>query len=188
MDFKSFSVPGPLLVMPKVFEDDRGYFMEAFKSADFNAAAGRSVDFVQDNQSLSAEPGTVRGLHFQSPPHAQGKLVRVMQGAIIDVAVDARVGSPTYGQFVRVELSADNKHQLWVPEGFLHGFATLVPDTLVFYKVTDVYAPECDCNIQFNDPDLDIDWGLPNDAVLSDKDKQAPRFADWVSPFKFKET
>ena len=184
MDFTSFDIDGPLLIEPKVFGDARGYFMEAFKQEAFNEAVGEAVTFVQDNQSLSTMAGTVRGLHYQSPPHAQGKLVRCLQGAIIDIAVDARKDSPTFGQHVRAELSAENKAQLWVPAGFLHGFATLVPNTIVFYKVTDIYAPDCDGNVRFDDPALGLDWGIdPQVAVLSEKDQKAPLFKDWDSPF-----
>lgn len=184
MDFTSFDIDGPLLIEPKVFGDARGYFMEAFKQEAFNKAVGEAVTFLQDNQSLSTMAGTVRGLHYQSPPHAQGKLVRCLQGAIIDIAVDARKDSPTFGQHVRAELSVENKAQLWVPAGFLHGFATLVPNTIVFYKVTDIYAPDCDGNVRFDDPALGLDWGIdPQVAVLSEKDQKAPLFKDWDSPF-----
>lgn len=184
MNVTSFDIDGPLLIEPKLFGDARGYFMEAFKKSSFNAAVGANVDFVQDNQSLSAQAGTVRGLHYQSPPHAQGKLVRCLQGAIIDIAVDARKDSPTFGQHVRAELTAENNAQLWVPAGFLHGFATLVPDTIVFYKVTDIYAPDCDGNVRFDDPALNLDWGVDTQhAILSEKDKIAPLFNDWDSPF-----
>jgi len=151
------------------------------------AGLGVDLDFVQDNQSVSGPVGTVRGLHYQSPPHAQDKLVRVARGAILDVAVDVRVGSPQYGRWVAVELSAENARQLLVPKGFLHGFVTLQPETMVLYKTTDTYAPDCDGAVHFADPDLGIDWGIdPAQAVLSDKDTRAPRFADWVSPFVWK--
>ena len=151
-------------------------------------AEGLEYDFVQDNQSLSAEPGTVRGLHFQAPPRAQDKLVRVLQGAIMDVAVDIRTGSPTYGQWVGAELSAENGKQLMVPAGFAHGFATLVPDTLVFYKCSDTYAAETEGAIRFDDPDLAIDWGIATDkAITSGKDAAAPLFRDFVSPFAYED-
>jgi len=184
MDVTSFDIDGVLLFTPQKFGDDRGFFMETFNSQKFNNAVGQETLFVQDNHSLSAAVGTVRGLHFQSPPHAQGKLVRCTRGAIIDVAVDARSGSPTYGQHVRAELNPNNASQLWVPAGFLHGFSTLLPDTEVQYKVTDVYAPDCDGNVLWNDPDLNIDWGIdPSEAVLSGKDEAAPRFSDFKTPF-----
>jgi len=158
--------------------------METFKQKAFGKAIRKTVTFVQDNHSLSGPIGTVRGLHFQLPPHAQGKLVRCVRGSIIDVAVDARKNSPTYGQHIRVELSAENAQQLWVPEGFLHGFATLEANTEVVYKVTDYYAPESDGNIRWNDTDLGINWGITeNTAVLSEKDLKAPYFKDFHSPF-----
>lgn len=179
------SIPEVILVSPAKFEDERGFFSETF-----NAAALRDVGidaaFVQDNQSLSRPKGVVRGLHFQKPPHAQGKLVRVTRGRILDVAVDVRNGSPTFGQYVSVELSADNWKQLWVPEGFAHAFCTLEPDTEVFYKVTDYYAPECDAGILWNDAQLAISWPIrPEDAVLSDKDSRLPCFADIPAYFTY---
>lgn len=183
MKFETFPIDGPVLITPHHFGDERGYFMEAFKDAVFKAEVGEDIQFVQDNQSFSAQVGTVRGLHYQEPPFAQGKLVRVLQGSIIDVAVDVRSDSPTYGKHVRVELSAENKQQLWVPEGFLHGFATREAGTLVLYKVTNVYSPESDGNVRFDDPELNIDWGLKVEATLSDKDQTAPAFSEWMSPF-----
>jgi len=144
------------------------------------------VDFVQDNHSLSAKVGTVRGLHFQTAPHAQDKLVRCGRGALRDVAVDIRHGSPTFGQSVAVELSAENGRQLLVPKGFLHGFVTLEPDTEIVYKCTDYYAPDCDAGVRWNDPALGIDWGISeDDAVLSDKDTTAPLLADLPTYFTY---
>ena len=178
MDIQTFSVSGPLLITPARFGDDRGYFSEVFKESVFEERT--NVHMIQDNQSLSASPGTVRGLHAQAPPHAQAKLVRCLQGSIMDVAVDARAGSPTYGQWVQAELSAANHAQLFVPAGFLHGFATLTPDCLVLYKVSAPYAPARDMSVRFDS--LPIDWGVEA-AVLSDKDRDAPAFADWNSPF-----
>ncbi|MEM7626634.1 MAG: dTDP-4-dehydrorhamnose 3,5-epimerase [Planctomycetota bacterium] len=173
------------LIHPKRFGDHRGYFVETYSAAKF-ASHGIELVFVQDNESLSAEVGTVRGLHFQSPPHAQDKLVRCPRGAILDVAVDIRVGSPTYGQHVTAVLSAENGDQLLVPKGFAHGFSTLTPDAMVSYKVTDVYAPQCDAGILWSDPDLAIDWQTEaGDAVLSEKDAALPTFADFESPFVF---
>ena len=147
-------------------------------------AAGLDIDFVQDNHSCSAKMGTVRGLHYQSPPLAQTKLVRVVRGAVRDVAVDVRRGSPTYGRWIAEELSAENGVQLLIPRGLLHGFATMMPATDVVYKVDSYYAPDCDGAIRFDDPDLGIDWGIdPKTAVLSEKDARAPMFHDFVSPF-----
>ena len=169
---------GPVLVTPRRFEDDRGFFSETFGDARFRAAVA-DVSFVQDNHSLSRAPGTIRGLHYQAPPMAQGKLVRVVRGAILDVAVDIRHGSPTFGEHVAVELSADNWAQLWVPEGFAHGFCTLAPDTEVVYKVTASYSPDHDFGLAFDDPELAIDWPVPpSAAVLSDKDRRHPRLAE----------
>ena len=152
------------------------------------ADAGLHYNFVQDNHSLSAQTNTVRGLHFQSPPHAQAKLVRCGRGRLLDVAVDIRKGSPTFGQWVAEELSFENGKQLLIPHGFLHGFVTLEPDTEIIYKCDDYYAPECDGAVRFDDPDLGIDWGIdPNKAILSDKDANAPFLKDFDSPFIYKE-
>ncbi|MEM9599706.1 MAG: dTDP-4-dehydrorhamnose 3,5-epimerase [Pseudomonadota bacterium] len=184
MQIDRFDISGPVLFTPHRFVDDRGYFAETFRQNLFEQAIGEVMPFVQDNQSLSERKGTVRGLHYQAPPRAQGKLVRCTQGAIIDVAVDARSESPTYGQHVRVRLSADNGAQLWVPPGFLHGFATLTDHCLVQYKCTAYYDADCDGCVAWNDPDLGIDWGLSEaDAVISAKDASAPAFADFQTPF-----
>ena len=186
MDIISSELPDVLILTPKRFGDHRGFFSETWNRKTL-AEAGIDLDFVQDNHSFSADKGTVRGLHFQSPPHAQDKLVRVLRGAIMDVAVDVRKGSPGFGQWVGVELSAENGRQLLIPKGFLHGFATLTPDVDVAYKCTDYYAPDCDGSVRFDDADLGIDWGVENaDAVLSDKDAAAPVFADFDSPFDYK--
>ena len=172
-----------ILLETRRFTDQRGWFAETY-SAPRMLARGIDDRFVQDNHSYSAEAGTIRGLHYQSPPRAQAKLLRVMRGAVIDVAVDVRKGSPTYGRHVRMLLSADNGAQLFVPAGFLHGFATLEPHTDVAYKVTDYYSQPDDGSVLWNDPDLAIDWGVdPARAVLSDKDAKAPRFAEFKSPF-----
>jgi dTDP-4-dehydrorhamnose 3,5-epimerase len=182
------AIPAVIRLEPRRFQDARGFFTETWNRARM-AAAGLNVDFVQDNHSYSAEAGTVRGLHYQSPPMAQAKLVRVARGAIRDVAVDVRRGSPTYGRWVAEELSAANGYQLFVPEGFLHGFVTLTPDTDVIYKVNAPYAPECDGAVRFDDPDLAVDWGIgPGKAVLSDKDAAAPVFRDFETPFTYEET
>jgi len=172
-----------LLITPPRYGDRRGFFCETWNArllGDF----GIHVDFVQDNQSLSGSVRTIRGLHFQSPPHAQDKLVRCGRGRLLDVAVDIRKGSPTFGDWIGVELSADNGKQLLVPKGFLHGFVTLEPNTEILYKCSDYYAPECDGAIRFDDPDIGIDWGIaPNKAVLSEKDAAAPLLKDFDSPF-----
>jgi dTDP-4-dehydrorhamnose 3,5-epimerase len=178
-----FAVSGPVLITPRRFGDDRGFFLETYSARDF-AALGIPDVFVQDNHSLSARPGTVRGLHFQLPPHPQAKLVRVLRGAILDIAVDIRRGSPSFGRHVAVELSAANARQLYVPIGFAHGFCTLEPDTEVAYKVTDLYAPACDRGIAWDDPDLALPWPFAADQVqLSDKDRRAPRLRDLAVGF-----
>ncbi|MFC4323380.1 dTDP-4-dehydrorhamnose 3,5-epimerase [Litchfieldia salsa] len=167
---------GVKILEPKVFGDHRGYFMESYNKALFDEH-GLNYEFIQDNQSLSSQVGTLRGLHFQLNPKAQTKLVRCITGAIYDVAVDIREGSPTYGQWVGVILSEHNKRQLLVPKGFAHGFCTIVPDTTVAYKVDEYYSPEQDGGIAWNDPALGIDW--PTDhPVLSEKDKHHPTLAE----------
>lgn len=172
------ALPGVVIVTPARFGDHRGFFSESW-SRRVMAGHGMDLDFVQDNHSLSAQTGTVRGLHFQTPPHAQDKLVRCGRGALLDVAVDIRHGSPTYGQHIAVELSAENGRQLLVPKGFAHGFVTLQPDTEIVYKCTDYYAPDCDAGLRWNDPAVGIDWGVSDAAaVLSDKDAAAPLLAD----------
>ena len=174
-----------LLIRAKRFEDPRGYFMETW-SLDAFEQLGIKAAFVQDNQSLSAKPGTVRGLHFQTPPYAQAKLVRVLQGAIFDVAVDVRVGSPTYGKWCGVTLTGVKPEQLYIPAGFAHGFVTLEPDTVVSYRVDAPYSPACDGGIQWNDPALKIEWPFDTaDAVLSAKDAALPRLATFKSPFRW---
>ena len=182
MNIEQTDLPGVLILTPPRFGDARGWFSETWNAARM-AAAGLDLAFVQDNHSFSAQPGTLRGLHYQSPPRAQDKLVRCSRGAIRDVAVDARVGSPTYGKWIAVDLTAENGRQLLVPKGFLHGFATLMPDTEVQYKCTDLYAPDCDGGVRWDS--LGIDWGLTGDPVLSAKDAAAPAFGDWISPFAF---
>ncbi|MBY8976092.1 dTDP-4-dehydrorhamnose 3,5-epimerase [Rhodobacteraceae bacterium NNCM2] len=183
MDAIATEIPDVIRLQPRRFGDNRGFFTETW-SAKRLADAGIEATFVQDNHSYSAEKGTVRGLHYQSPPHAQAKLVRVGRGAVLDVAVDVRKGSPTYGKWVAEELSAENGAQLWIPRGFLHGFVTLTPDVDLLYKVDGYYSPECDGAVRFDDPDLAIDWGIDTAAaVLSDKDAKAPAFRDFVTPF-----
>ena len=182
VDFQKLELPGVMVVSPKRNEDARGFFSEVFRVDAFRKHLP-GFDLVQDNHVYSRARGTLRGLHFQTDPHAQGKLVRCGSGRILDVAVDIRVGSPTYGRHVAVELSRDNWKQLWVPPGFAHGYVTLTDDCEVSYKVTDFYAPQCDRGILWNDPQLGIDWGIPPDQViLSDKDSNLPRLSD-VGPF-----
>ncbi len=183
MQIEPTSLPDLLILTPARFGDARGWFSETF-SAPRLAAAGLPANWVQDNHSFSASQGTLRGLHYQRPPHAQDKLVRCSRGAIFDVAVDVRRGSATYGQWVGVELTPENGRQLFVPKGFLHGFVTRLPDTEVQYKCTDVYAPDCDGGIAWNDPTLAIDWGLTA-PILSAKDQVQPAFAGWDSPFEW---
>lgn len=185
MDIQKLDIPGLLLITPRRFGDERGFFSESWNRKAL-AGHGVDVDFVQDNHSLSKTVGTVRGLHFQAPPHAQAKLVRCGRGRLFDVAVDARKGSPTFGKWFGVELSFDNGQQLLIPEGFLHGFMTLEPDTEIIYKCSDYYAPECDGGVRFDDPEIGIDWPLKNiDFTVSAKDRDAPSFADFNNPFSF---
>ena len=185
MLFERLNIDGPILIVPKKFGDSRGYFMETFRASLFEAEVGQFT-FVQDNRSMSAEVGTVRGLHFQLEPKAQGKLVSCTAGALLDVAVDIRSGSPTYGQFVAEELSAENARELWVPPGFAHGFCTLEPNTVISYKVTDYYSPEHDRGLSWNDPALGIDWPVSADrAILSDKDRKQPTLAALGSVFQY---
>lgn len=182
MQIEQTPLPGVLVLTPARFGDERGFFSESWNRKRMEEA-GIDLDFVQDNHSLSATVNTVRGLHFQSPPHAQDKLVRCGRGRLFDVAVDIRKGSPTYGQWFGTELSAENGRQLLVPKGFLHGFATREPDTEICYKCTDYYAPDCDGAVRFDDAQIGIDWGLSGPAVLSQKDAAAPGLAAFDSPF-----
>jgi dTDP-4-dehydrorhamnose 3,5-epimerase len=185
MEVVATNLPGVLLLRPRHFNDARGYFVETYNQRAAQAA-GLAADFVQDNQAYSFKRGTVRALHFQVPPHAQAKLVRVLRGAVYDAAVDLRAGSPTYGRWTAVTLTARGGEQIFVPRGFAHGYCTLEADTEVAYKVDDYYAPECEQGLIWNDPTLAIDWPVAaTDAVLSDKDRKLPRFADFVSPFRY---
>jgi len=178
VEARSFAIEGPLLLAVRRFADARGVFIETYNHRDF-AAIGIADAFMQDNQSLSTRIGTVRGLHFQVPPDAQGKLVRVLRGRILDVAVDLRAGSASFGQHVSAELSAENGYMLWVPVGFAHGFVTREANTEVAYKVTRPYSPGCDRGMAWDDPALGIDWGVDGaSASLSDKDKNLPRLAE----------
>lgn len=182
MQIETTSLPGVLVLTPKRYGDDRGFFSESWNRKTLEEAGVHLPEFVQDNHSLSHAVGTVRGLHYQSPPHAQGKLVRCGRGTIFDVAVDARVGSPTYGQWFGAELSYENGRQLWVPAGCLHGFVTRAPDSEIIYKCTDFFDGPSDGAVRWDS--LGIDWDV-TDPVLSEKDRKAPAFADWTSPFRW---
>ena len=184
MNIVKTDIPEVVIVEPKIFGDNRGYFFESFSERDF-AAAVREVKFVQDNESLSCY-GVLRGLHFQKPPHAQSKLVRVVKGRVLDVAVDIRKGSPTFGKYVAVELSEENHRQLFIPRGFAHGFAVLSEEAVFQYKCDDYYAPSSEGAIAWNDPDLDIDWKLPADKViLSPKDMNHTTLKDSTDLFDY---
>ncbi|EEW24564.1 dTDP-4-dehydrorhamnose 3,5-epimerase [Rhodobacter ferrooxidans] len=182
MQIEPTALADVMILTPARFGDARGWFSETWNAARM-AAAGLRADFVQDNHSMSAAVGTLRGLHFQAPPHAQDKLVRCTRGAIFDVAVDIRRGSKGYGKWVGVELTPENRRQLLVPKGFLHGFVTRLPDTEVQYKCSDFYAPDCDGAVRWDSAALAIDWGLDCPPILSHKDAQAVDFADFSSPF-----
>ncbi len=177
MNILETSIPGVVIAEPRIFGDERGYFFESYSERDFNGAV-RPVHFVQDNESRSTY-GVVRGLHFQKPPFAQSKLVRVIKGKVLDVAVDIRRGSPTFGQHVAVELSGDNHRQLFIPRGFAHGFAVLSEEAVFQYKCDSFYSPESEGAIAWDDPDLGIDWKVPADkVVLSGKDRGHSRLRD----------
>lgn len=180
MEFIKTPLEGVFLIQPRVFEDERGYFYESYSKMMFEKNQV-FADFVQDNQSLS-QKGVLRGLHFQNPPFAQGKLVRVIKGAVLDVALDIRKRSATYGHHYSVRLDERNKSMLWVPEGFAHGFLTLENDTIFSYKCTNVYNKESEGSVLWNDPALGIDWGI-QDPVLSAKDQVSPAFGNFVSSF-----
>jgi dTDP-4-dehydrorhamnose 3,5-epimerase len=179
----TFGIEGPLLIAVRHFGDHRGFFMETYSQRDFEAV-GVTLPFVQDNHSLSKQVGTLRGMHFQLQPRAQAKLVRVLRGSILDIVMDIRRGSPTFGQHVAVTITADKGEQFYVPIGFAHGFVTLERDTEVAYKVSDYYAPECDRGVAWDDPDLALPWpDLPNGPILSDKDRKHPRLRDLTDAF-----
>ena len=183
MKFTPQSIIDVILIEPTVHDDGRGYFMESFRQDAFESAIGYKVNFIQDNESKSTK-GVLRGLHYQLPPYAQAKLVRVTEGSVLDVAVDIRKSSPTYGQNVAVELTAENKHQLFIPHGFAHGFVVLSESATFAYKVDGYYAPEYDQGIRFNDEQLDINWNLPDQILqLSEKDRNLPLLNQIKSPF-----
>lgn len=182
VEIRELKVPGVFEITPQRFGDERGFFSETFNAKAY-AEAGIEVAWVQDNHSLSAEPGVLRGLHYQVPPFAQDKLVRVARGRAYDVVVDIRRHSPTFGEWVGVELSAEKWNQLFVPKGFAHGFLTLEANTEFLYKVSDFYSAECDRSIRFDDPDFGVDWRLDGkEPVLSEKDRQAPFLKDVELP------
>ena len=182
MKFIPTPIPDLCIVQPNVFGDERGYFFESFNKSHFTNA-GIEAEFIQDNESLSSR-GVVRGLHFQSPPTAQGKLVRVQKGRVLDIALDIRKGSPTYGEHFSIELNGVNKTMLWIPPGFAHGFATLEDDTVFLYKCTNTYSPEDEGSLYWDDQDLGIDWGI-SDPQLSAKDTEGPSFKDFETPFSY---
>lgn len=184
MKIEQTKLSGVVILTPSRFGDDRGFFSESW-NAKRMSDAGLDYDFVQDNHSMSAKVGTLRGLHFQRPPHAQGKLVRCGRGSLFDVAVDIRQGSPTYGQWVGEELSFENGKQLMIPAGFLHGFVTRTPDTEIIYKCTDYYNAEADGAVRWDDPEIGIDWGITDAPVLSAKDTSAPMLADLGAVFTY---
>lgn len=187
MQFTRLAIPDVILVEPSVHGDARGYFMETFRQDAFEAACGHKIHFIQDNESKSRR-GVLRGLHYQLAPYAQSKLVRVIEGAVLDIAVDIRRGSPTFGQHIAIELSADNKQQLFVPRGFAHGFVVLSESAIFSYKVDNLYAPMADRGIAFNDPILNIDWCLAtNELLLSEKDTLHPSLAEADNNFDFHE-
>lgn len=184
MNIIQTSIAGVVIIEPRLFKDDRGYFFESFSEREFNAQI-REVKFVQDNESMSSY-GVMRGLHFQRPPYTQSKLVRCVKGAVLDVAVDIRKGSPTYGQHVAVELTEENHRQFFVPRGLAHGFAVLSKTAIFQYKCDNFYHPEADGGISILDNSLGIDWHIPTDhAILSEKDTKHPLLKDFDSPFDF---
>ena len=177
MEYKETKIKGVFIIEPKVFQDARGYFMEAWKQAEFNEHVGK-VDFIQDNESKSSF-GVLRGLHYQKGDASQAKLVRVIKGKVLDVAVDIRKSSPTFGQHVMVELSEENKRQFFIPRGFAHGFLVLSDEAIFTYKVDNPYAPQCDAGIRWNDPDLGIEWPIdPAKVLTSEKDLKQPLLKD----------
>ena len=185
MKFTKTSIEGLVIIDPTVFGDNRGYFLESYNEKEFKEVIGK-VSFVQDNESKSSK-GVLRGLHFQKPPFAQAKLVRCIEGKVLDVVVDIRKNSKTYGQYFTTELSGENKKQVFIPRGFAHGFLVLSDSAIFAYKVDNTYAPEHDAGIRWNDPIVNIQWGLSESEVLvSEKDAQLPFFTEFDSPFKYK--
>ena len=182
MNFIKTNIDGVFIIEPRIFKDSRGYFFESFSAREFQEKIS-PITFIQDNESLSRY-GVIRGLHFQKPPYTQSKIIRVIKGAILDVAVDIRKGSPTFGQHLSVELTAENHRQLFIPHGFAHGFSVLSPEALIQYKCDNFYAPQSEGGILWNDPDLHIDWQIPSDKViLSEKDTKHPFLKDYDSDF-----
>ncbi len=181
-------LPDVIRLTPRRFTDSRGYFMETFKLSRFQSAVGAKVEFVQENQSVTLKKNTIRGLHYQGPPHAQGKLVRCVSGRILDVAVDIRRGSHDFGKSAVVELSSETDHQLWIPAGFLHGFRSLDDNTIVSYQCTAEYVPECEGAVLWNDPDLAIAWGIDIPSAISERDLAGTRFEAFNSPFELEQT
>lgn len=186
MEIIKTAIEGVVIIEPRLFKDERGYFFESFSQREFNEKV-REIHFVQDNESKSSY-GVLRGLHFQRPPFAQSKLVRVIRGAVLDVAVDIRIGSPTFGQHVAVELTEDNHRQFFIPRGFAHGFSVLTDEVIFQYKCDNFYAPQSEGAIAWNDPDLAIDWKIPSQQIiLSDKDSHHSRLKEIESPFHFQD-
>lgn len=186
MEIIKTAIEGVVIIEPRLFKDERGYFFESFSQREFNEKV-REIHFVQDNESKSSY-GVLRGLHFQKPPFAQSKLVRVIRGAVLDVAVDIRIGSPTFGQHVAVELTEDNHRQFFIPRGFAHGFSVLTDEVIFQYKCDNFYAPQSEGAIAWNDPDLAIDWKIPaQQIILSDKDSHHSGLKEIESPFHFQD-
>lgn len=181
MEIESCFIEGLKIISPKLFGDSRGYFFESYNAQAFNKFVSTEFNFVQDNESYSMK-NVLRGLHFQSPPFAQGKLVRVVQGKVLDVALDIRKNSRTYGEYFKIELSAENKKMFWIPPGFAHGFVVLEDNTIFQYKCTDFYNPNAEGSILWNDPNLSIDWQV-DEPIISDKDKNGILFCNFASPF-----
>ena len=182
MEIIKTNIEGVVIIEPRIFKDDRGYFFESFSQREFEEKVCETT-FVQDNESKSSY-GVLRGLHFQKPPFAQSKLVRVIKGAVLDVAVDIRKGSPTFGQYVSVELTGENHRQFFIPRGFAHGFSVLSEEVIFQYKCDNFYSPQSEGAIAWNDPDLNIDWRIPAEkVVLSEKDSKHPRLKDWQNVF-----
>lgn len=188
MEFKTFSIQGPLEILPRRLEDHRGYFSEIFRSDLFADKFG-PVNFVQENQSLSVRTGTIRGIHFQSHPAAQGKLVRCLAGSLLDIAVDLRCGSQTYGRWISTVLTPDDNNQLWIPVGFGHAFCTLHPNSVISYRVTNYYCPDHDKGVAWDDPDIAVDWpDVADPSTLSAKDEVQPSLAELPGYFSMERT